>query len=283
MSRTLFPLLLILLLCGTLCTEPAHDGYCIVGSEEFQPILDAWSAAYEKENPAPLHEGRGNDSAKIVLADGICEMAAMTRPLNAKEISAILRQSTEKPPLAIPVAVESLVIVAHREYPANRIDLDTLKRVYTHPESAPGEFSESTPHSLPPFTDRAVWFRQAVLNGEGVSERAIISLGPLSLTDAIAATAKGIGYARMAEMHPGLKTLKLIRRDDDRSVGSESAEAGGLPARDYYIYIRRERKASPQTIAFLRFILSERGQRMLIPMGLTPISIQRREAILRML
>lgn len=262
----------ILCICilASFCSKPRGTTYCSVGTEELNAAMDAWSALYK---PAPQHEGRGSRVGAKALAEGLCEMAASSEILPDEDIDLIKRR--QKLPTAIPVAEEVLAIIASKDFPADTISVSDLAAAYAGGPDAVWPGLKITAHGINTASDRYFFFRRAALDGRPGSDRVLEAPGPLALVDRVAKGAS-LGYARPLEATPAVKILRLT--SDGKALAPEDA---GYPLRRYYyIYVT---SPSNETKAFLKFVLSDDGQKALKPLGLVPLEAHARtDALLRL-
>ena len=289
------------LACGAQAAR-YNDGFCSIGTEELNTAFDHWYDRWQKKQggpddrvpttnatPKPIHEGRGNATAPDALRNRICDLAPMSRPMQAAEIDAITKRLGH-PPLAIPVAVEALAIIVPSGSYVRGVTRDEVRTIFHEtPHTLEDLFpyiAETEHHGreLDAFgvnsaSDRYRWFREVALAGDAISDRVVEVAGPLELVDRVARSRHAFGYARAAELTDGVKALPV----DGVALNEETATAGTYAyTRYYYVYIPAEsdHAINPEAIAFLRFILSEPQQAILRPLGLYPLNANDRAAAL---
>ncbi|MBX7058846.1 MAG: substrate-binding domain-containing protein [Leptospirales bacterium] len=289
-ARWLLPPLIFLLLAGLpQCKEAARPyagGFCSVGSEELNDAMDAWRDDFRRIQGAidgpqnPQHEGRGNGVAPGALLDGVCEMAAMSRPLSDSEIDSFVRREGSAP-VSLPVAIEALAIIVPAKSPLHAVSRQQLQQLYgegphilsqVFPElSANAEWAERdlSLHGLNTASDRYRWFKEA-LQLQNISDRVREESGPLTLADAVARSRHGFGYARPAELGDGLRMLALTTDNGAIMPDTASIQSGRYPLRRYFYIVlppSAARAPSAATQQFLRYVLGA-GQERLAPLGL---------------
>ena len=113
------PVILVISVC-MLCTALTsgcgprearfNNGFCSVGTEELNTALDHWFDRWQKlrggpdesvvttrQTPKPIHEGRGNATAPAALAKAVCDLAAMSRPMQPPELDVLVREFGQRP------------------------------------------------------------------------------------------------------------------------------------------------------------------------------------------
>ncbi|MDH5655666.1 MAG: substrate-binding domain-containing protein [Spirochaetia bacterium] len=259
------------------CSKNKHpEIFCMIGSEEFNALSDTWKSQYTKEL---LHyEGRGNATGPKGLLEGVCEMAAMTRPMSDPEFDKILK-STGKKPLALPVAIEAIAIVSHKNIKKTALSHENVISIFTG--GMLDSFPQITVYGVNSASDRYRFFKETVLKGNKITDRIQEISGPLQLVDNVSQTENSFGYARPEETTSEIKILGIIKDGSIFYPEKKTVRNGKYPyARYYYIYIT-EQKPSEKTIEFLKYVLSSEGQKSLLPHGLYPISEKVRQETLQ--
>lgn len=248
------------------CSQKKNAEFCSVGGEELSPIVDSWSAIYQESGrKVPQHEARGNRTAAPALASRICNLAFVSDALPSEDLDLITRK-LGRTPGAIPIAVEIIAFAVPKSFPVDSLSVEQIKSIFGSGEEdasalglPPGKISAFGINSA---SDRYFWLKGA-LGIRAFSDRVKEMSGPLTLMDRVAVTSYGIGYGRPLEAN-GVKLLDISK--DGRVLGIKSTD---YPFRRYYFAYVTEK--TPDTKAFLEFVLSDRGQKALLPSGLYPL------------
>ncbi len=255
------------IICAAVCcSSQKHLDFCSVGGEELNPVLDSWSAIYaESGRKGPQHEGRGNRTASLALADRRCSLAFVSEALPQEDIDRIVKKLS-KPPKAVPVAMEVMAFAAARNFPADAVSIEQLQALYGKGEQDAAALGLGAGKiealGINSASDRYFWMKSA-LGIKSFSDRVKEMSGPLALVDR-AATSYAIGYARPAEATDAVKLLQI--KKDGRTF---AVNAPDYPFRRYYYVYATD--ISAESRAFLEFALSDRGQKALQPLGLFPL------------
>lgn len=265
-----------------------------VGSDTLGNLMALWGENFNRQYPGVnvQIQAAGSSTAPTALAAGAAQLGAMSRPMQAAE-----RQLFEKkygyPPLAIPVAMDALVVVVNQDNPLNAIDARQLDAVFSitrlcGASRAPqnwGDLQLSAPawrqRTLQRFgrnSASGTWGffkQQALCNGDyrqDVSEYP----GSAAVVQAVAASLNGIGYASMGFHISGVKTLAISRNGQPPVMPSpETVRDGSYPwIRPLYIYVNKTpgKALEPLTLAFLRQAISPQGQALVKKSGYLPLS-----------
>lgn len=102
------------------------------GSDTMVNLMSLWSANFSQDNPNVnvQLQAAGSSSAPTALAAGAAQLGPMSRPMKAAEISAF-EQRYGYPPLAVPVALDALVVLVHQDNPLREISFNQLDSLYS--------------------------------------------------------------------------------------------------------------------------------------------------------
>lgn len=273
-----------------------ENGVCSIGTEQLNTAMVQWADRFQSKNSAVenpgskpiIHEGRGTSVAPQALEQRICDLAPMSRPMHAAELNVFIEKHGGRP-IAIPVAIEALAIVANHKASISAIDMQKFKLLFGKTPATLGAiFSDSIkesyrkqrphPYGLNSATDRYRWVRQDFLSGN-YSDRVLELSRPADIARQVAADPQGFAYLRPAEANAqqGLKILDLASSSSAGQAIQPDLDAiqSGRYAitRLYYIYLppyQARPATQSRTLAFLDFILSDEAQAMLLPLGLYP-------------
>ena len=103
----------------------------ITGSDTMVNLVQAWAENYKKKRPdvAVQVAGGGSGVGIAGLIDGILDIAASSREIEAKEIDNATRHNGVKP-TEFKVALDGLAIYTHRSNPIERISIEELADIY---------------------------------------------------------------------------------------------------------------------------------------------------------
>ncbi len=273
-----------------------------VGSDTLGNLMTLWGESFNRQYPGVnvQIQAAGSSTAPTALAAGAAQLGAMSRPMQAVE-----RQLFEArygyPPLAVPVAMDALVVVVNKDNPLQGLTDRQLDAIFsvTRRCGAPSAVQTwgALPRMPPDWSARPLqrfgrnsasgswgFFKQQVLcNGDFRNDVGEYP-GSSAVIQAVAETLNGIGYASMGTHLSGVKTLPVSREGQQWVIPSaENIRSGRYPyARPLYIYVNKApgKPLEPVTRAFLRQVLSAEGQALVTQAGYLPLSDdQRRQAL----
>lgn len=263
-----------------------------VGSDTLANLMSLWADDFNQHYPGVnlQIQAAGSSTAPAALAAGAAQLGPMSRPMKAAEITAFT-QRYGYPPLAVPVAVDALVVFVHQDNPLNKMTLSQLDAIFSQNRRC-GE-----PHRIQRFGElglKGSWaarslqrysrnsasgtygfFKQRVLC-DGDFDNNINELpGSASVVQAVAGSLNGIGYASIGFRNSGVKSLSLAANGQDYVMPTPAnVKDGRYPLSRYlYIYINKApgKPLEPLTAAFLERVLSPEGQKRVTHDGYLPL------------
>lgn len=265
-----------------------------VGSDTLGNLMALWGENFNRQYPGVnvQVQAAGSSTAPIALAAGAAQLGAMSRPMQAGERQ-LFEAKYGYPPLAVPVAMDALVVVVNQDNPLNSIDSQQLDALFSVTRlcgatAAPqywGDLALTAPdwqrRTLQRFgrnSASGTWgfFKQQALCHGDFRQDVSEYPGSAAVVQAVASSLNGIGYASIGFHISGVKTL-AIGRDGQPGVmpTTENIRNGSYPyLRPLYIYVNKApgKPLEPLTRAFLQQAISPQGQALVERSGYLPLS-----------
>ncbi|WP_337262855.1 MULTISPECIES: PstS family phosphate ABC transporter substrate-binding protein [unclassified Serratia (in: enterobacteria)] len=263
-----------------------------VGSDTLANLMALWGQDFSQHYPnVNLQiQAAGSSTAPTALAAGAAQLGPMSRPMKAAEISAF-EQRYGYPPLAVPVAVDALVVLVHQDNPLRGLNLQQLDQIFSSTRRCgensaiqrwgelglQGSWAQRT---LQRFGRNSAsgtygYFKLRALCGGDFMTRVNELPGSASVVQAVAGSLSGIGYASIGFRASGVRLLPLAESGHRYVAPTESnVRNGSYPlARYLYIYINKvpNQPLEPLTAAFLDRVLSQQGQALVNHDGYLPL------------
>lgn len=269
------------------------------GSDTMNNLMTLWAEAFQRLHPGMdiQVEGKGSSTGPAALLSGTAQLAPMSRPMKAEEVSR-LRKRHGRAPLGIPVALDALAVFVHRAHPLDSLDLDRLGAAFAAgagplPVETWGDLGVTGPlarrfirlYGRNSASGTSGFFRERVLGNRYFKDRVQEQMGSGALIAALARDPLGLGYCGIGYRTSGVKTLALKRDPASPALlpGHAALRSGLYPlSRNLFIYVLKPRGGSldPRTEEFLRFILSRDGQEIAAREGYLPLTPAALEAAL---
>ncbi len=276
-------------------SEPVTGTLTSVGSDTASTLVAHWAAAFHARHPLARVQAQatGSASAPIALIEGAADLGPMSRPMTAAEERAFITRFGHAPTRVV-AAHDAIAVFVHPDNPLARISLAGLDAIYSSTRRCAG----ATPYRLWTDLDRA-WhaapatpilaigrdagsgthelFREIALCGGDYRREVIAWPGNGAVVAGVAANVNAIGYAGAVYANGLVRTLAVARDDTGPAVLPDPAAiaSGAYPlSRTIGIYVNRRPgqplAALPQ--AFIEYILSDEGQRLVRSGGFVPLA-----------
>lgn len=266
----------------------------IAGSDTMKPLTESWSAKLRQLYPglSIKVESKGSETGLAALLEGKAQIAAMSRRMTQQEVVEFKREFGYEP-TEVPVAVDALAVFVHKDNPIDGLSLAELDAVFSkerrrgleYPVNVWGDamvLEEEWAKAPIQIYGRngnsgtALFFREHVLNGADFKKSMMVGVGSASVVIELMRDRFGIGFSGIGYQTSEIRPVPLAAVQGGRYVAPtfETAMDGSYPLRrNLYIYINRPPKvAPPKPLAeFVKFALSQRGQKIVIDEGYYPL------------
>ena len=258
----------------------------ITGSDTMVNLVQAWAENYRKTQPDVSVQVAGGGSGVGIagLIDGILDLAASSREMEAKEIERAVQKNGHKP-TEYSVALDALSVYVHKDTPIDSISLEELAEIYGDKGSidkwsqlgakVPGCSSDTIVRvGRQNSSGTYVYFREAVLGTKREFKLGSIDQsGSKDVVALVGRTPCAVGYSGMAYATPEVKALPVSKKKGESAVAptNETAMNKTYPlARALYLYSPGEPK--PHVKEFLDWVASPEGQQIVSSIGYVPVS-----------
>lgn len=304
--RTLIALTLLLFTS----LSPAREGILAgnltsVGSDTLGNLMALWGETFNRQYPGinVQIQAAGSSTAPTALAAGAAQLGAMSRPMQASE-RRLFEERYGYPPLAVPVAMDALVVVVNEDNPLPGLNVEQLDAIFSVTRRCGARTVPNTWGDLhldsPGWAQRGLqrfgrnsasgtwgfFKQQALCNGDFRNDIGEYP-GSAAVVQAVGNTLNSIGYASAGFHISGVKTVPVARSGTDWIAPTpDNIRSGRYPyARPLYIYVNKVpgKPLEPLTAAFIRLALSSEGQKLVSRAGYLPLSQAQREHALALL
>ena len=252
------------------------------GSDTLVNVAQAWAEAYRDKNPKVVVavSGGGSGTGISALINGTVDIANASRKMKDKEIQHARDNGIE--PKEFVVGYDALAVYVHPDNPVESFTIEQLAGIY-------GEGGETTEWpqlgldvascsggkivrvSRQNNSGTYAYFRSAVLGkGRDYKQGSLDLHGSKDVVDLVERTPCAIGYSGLAYATDHIKTVPIVGKDGVAVTPTvQSAVDGSYPiARPLLMYTAGE--PTGETKAYLDWVLSEEGQRILLEKGYAP-------------
>ncbi|AOR64380.1 PstS family phosphate ABC transporter substrate-binding protein [Pectobacterium wasabiae] len=285
-------LLLLSAFCSAQPRQMLAGNLSSAGSDTLANLMAFWATDFSQHYPnVNLQiQAAGSSSAPTSLASGAAQLGPMSRAMKASEIEAFV-QHYGYPPLAVPVAMDALVVLVNQDNPLSGLNLSQLDAIFSITQRCGNQ------QPIKQWGDlglRGSWEKRTLLRygrnsasgTYGFFKQKALCRGDFlpqvnelpssaSVVQAVAASTDAIGYASVGFRTSGVKMLPLAAQGTDYiSPSTENIRSGLYPYTRYlYIYVNKApgQPLEALTAAFLARVLSETGQSLVNQDGYLPL------------
>lgn len=264
-----------------------------IGSDTLNNLMTLWAEGFQKQYPSIRIqiEGKGSSTAPPALIAGTAQFGPMSRDMKPSEIDEF-EKKFGYPPTDIRVAIDALAVYVHKDNPLTKLTLPQVDAVFSkgrrcgnvndvsswkdlgmtgawaaRPLSLYGRNSASGTYG---------YFKEHALCNGDFKDTVKEQPGSASVVQGVEKDANGIGYSGMGYRTAGVKALELAAKDGEVFAPAEAdaVYAGKYPlARFLHVYVNRPpgRPMDPMVREFMRFVLSQEGQQIVVKDGYLPL------------
>ncbi len=236
-------------------------------------------------------EGKGSSTAPPALMEGTVQLADMSRKMKPRERDAF-EERFGYPPTRFDVALDTLAVFVNRDNPIESLTIPQVDAIFSktrrcgHPTDIStwgqlglgGDFA-TAPISL--YGRNAAsgtygYFKKHACCKGDYKDSVKEQPGSASVVQGVANDRYGIGYSGIGYATSGVRAVPLARAEGQPAVAATPANAadGSYPlARFLHVYVNKApgKPLDRLTSEYLRFMLSARGQKVVIKAGFDPL------------
>ena len=256
------------------------------GSDTMVNLAQAWAETYTGVSSTTSVEvsGGGSGTGVAALINGTVDIANCSRQIKPKELE-LATQNTGKAPQEFIVGYDALAVYVHHDTPLDKITITELAEIYGEAGKITKWSDLGIRHNNCP-SDRIIrisrqsnsgtyfYFREALLGKMRDFELGSLDLhGSKDVVEVIGRTPCAIGYSGMGYATSHVKMLEVATAPGKPyyAPNLENVLAKTYPiARPLYMYSLGE--PAGEVKAYLDWILSEEGQKIVEKLGFVPLA-----------
>lgn len=275
-----------------------------VGSDTLANLMTLWGEEFKRLYPNVniQIQAAGSSTAPPALTEGTSNFGPMSRKMKDKEIEAFETRYGYKP-TAVPVAIDALAVFVHKDNPIKGMSIEQVDAIFssTRKCGAPKDISRWGDlgmkgswlnRDLQMFGRNSVsgtygYFKEEALCKGDFKNAVNEQPGSASVVQSVATSINGIGYSGIGYKTSSVRAIPLSKRGGDFvEATSENAITGSYPlARFLYVYINKapNKPLTPIEREFVRMVMSQQGQEVVVKDGYIPLPAKVAERTLRAL
>ena len=264
-----------------------------VGSDTLANLMTLWAESFKRSYPNVniQIQAAGSSTAPPALTESTSNIGPMSRKMKDKEVAAFEDRYGYKP-LAIPVAIDALAVYVNKDNPLKGMSIAEVDAIFSSTRKCGGKkdvtkWGDLGLSSNWKTRDIQIFGRNSVSGTYGYFKKKGLCKGDYknsvneqpgsaSVVQAVTSSVNGIGYSGIGYKTSGVRAVPLTKKADGKFVEatSENAVSGKYPlSRFLYVYVNKHpnKPLAPLEKEFLKLVLSQEGQNVVIKDGYIPL------------
>ncbi|MDM7999384.1 MAG: phosphate ABC transporter substrate-binding protein PstS family protein [Dehalococcoidia bacterium] len=273
-----------------------------VGSDTLANLMTLWAEEFKRVYPNVniQIQAAGSSTAPPALTEGTSNLGPMSRKMKDKELEAFENKFGYKP-TAIPVAIDALAVFVHKDNPIKGMTIADVDAIFSQTRKCGGTVDITTwgkagldgawaNRALQLFGRNSVsgtygYFKEHALCGGDFRNNVNEQPGSASVVQSVATSINSIGYSGIGYKTSSVRAVPLSKKVSESFVDAtpENAVSGDYPLSRYlYIYINKapNKPLDPITREFVKLVLSQQGQQVVVKDGYVPLPAKTVEKVL---
>ncbi len=267
-----------------------------IGSDTMNNLMTLWCEGFTKNYPNVRCqiEGKGSSTAPPALIEGTAQFGPMSRKMKGKEIDEFEKAFGYKP-MAVSTSIDTLAVYVNKDNPIECMTIEQVDAIFSKTNKCGAGADIATWGDVDPnmpgdWVGRPIstygrnsasgtygYFKKHALCKGDYKDSVKEQPGSASVVQGITKDIYAIGYSGIGYMTSGVKAIKLAKKGGDGDCSDPSLEnvvSGSYPlGRSLYLYVNKKpnEDLDPLRREFLKFILSQEGQEVVIKDGYLPL------------
>ena len=257
-----------------------------VGSDTLNNLMTLWAEEFKKSYPNVNIEieGKGSSTAPPALIEGTAQLGPMSRAMKGSETDAFVNKYGYEP-TAVRTAVDALAVFVHKDNPVKSLTMDQVRQIFSV-EGKEGLTWGDVGVTDAQFRDKPIslygrnsasgtygFFKEVALGGADYKAAVKEQPGSSSVVQGVASDKTAIGYSGIGYKTADVRAVPI----DGVEASPDNAYSGDYPlSRFLFVYINVPPSEQPSPIVreFVRLILSQQGQQVVVKDGYFPVTAQ---------
>ena len=268
-----------------------------VGSDTMNNLMTFWCEGFAKFYPSVRCqiEGKGSSTAPPALIAGTSQFGPMSRMMKSKEIDEFEKQAGYKP-TAVPTSIDALAVYVNKDNPIGCLSIKQVDAIFSKNRKCGGASDISTWRAAGLGGDWSgkpvsVYGRNSASGTYGYFKKKALCKGDYkdivkeqpgssAVVQGITEDLQGIGYSGIGYRTSGVKAIELAKSAEKGCFGPtiENIINRKYPLGRYlYLYVNKKPNEAldPLRLEFLKYILSQQGQEIVIKDGYLPLTVEK--------
>ncbi|MTI15324.1 PstS family phosphate ABC transporter substrate-binding protein [Sansalvadorimonas verongulae] len=264
-----------------------------VGSDTLANLMTLWAEDFKRTYPNVniQIQAAGSSTAPPGLTEGTSNLGPMSRKMKDKELAAFEKKFGYKP-TAVPVAIDALAVFVNKDNPIKGMTMAQVDAVFSSTLKCGGNKAISSWGDAGlsghwAGRDVQLYGRNSVSGTYGYFKKKALCKGDYknnvneqpgsaSVVQSVSASLNGIGYSGIGYKTSSVRTVPLAKKEGQPFVDANPNNAvnGSYPlSRFLYVYVNKQpnKPLAPIEREFLKLVLSQQGQEVVVKDGYIPL------------
>jgi phosphate transport system substrate-binding protein len=274
-----------------------------VGSDTLANLMTLWAEEYKRLYPNVniQIQAAGSSTAPPALTEGTANLGPMSRKMKDVELQAFESKYGYKP-TAVPVAVDALAVFVHKDNPIKGLTMAQVDAIFSATRLCGGSKDINTWGDLGLTGDLAnkpiqLFGRNSVSGTYGYFKEEALCKGDYkanvneqpgsaSVVQSISSSVNGIGYSGIGYKTASVRTVALAKKEGGEFIedNEQNALNGSYPlSRFLFVYVNKapNKPLAPLEAEFVKMVLSQQGQQVVVKDGYIPLPAKVAEKALK--
>lgn len=264
-----------------------------VGSDTLANLMTLWAESFKRSYPNVniQIQAAGSSTAPPALTESTSNIGPMSRKMKDKEVAAFEDRYGYKP-MAIPVAIDALAVYVNKDNPVKGMSIAEVDAIFSSTRKCGGKndvkkWGDLGLSSNWKTRDIQIFGRNSVSGTYGYFKKKGLCKGDYknsvneqpgsaSVVQAVTSSVNGIGYSGIGYKTSGVRAVPLTKKAGGKFIAAtpDNAVSGKYPlSRFLYVYVNKHpnKSLAPLEKEFLKLVLSQEGQNVVIKDGYIPL------------
>ena len=264
-----------------------------VGSDTLANLMTLWAESFKRSYPNVniQIQAAGSSTAPPALTEATSNFGPMSRKMKSKEIAAFEDRYGYKP-TAIPVAIDALAVYVNKDNPIKGMSIPDVDAIFSSTRKCGADKNIDKWGELGltgnwKKRDIQIYGRNSVSGTYGYFKKKALCKGDYknnvneqpgsaSVVQSVSSSMNGIGYSGIGYKTSGVRAVPLTKKAGGKFIQAtpDNAVSGTYPlSRFLYVYVNKHpnKELAPLDKEFIKLILSQQGQEVVIKDGYIPL------------
>jgi len=248
----------------------------IKGSDTCLPLVQQESETYQKKNAGSsiMVTGGGSGVGFAAIIDGTTDIAMASRSMKMDE--KLKMTEAKKPFKEVVIAKDALSVIVNPSNKVSQLTREQLEGIFTGQitnwKEVGGADLEIVVYSRETSSGTYEFIKDHVMSKKNFTPKALLMPATGAIVQSVSQTKGAIGYIGLAYLEKTVKALKVSYDQGKTFIDPslKNAKNGTYPiTRPLYFYYLNS--TENQVSAFVKYVLSSEGQKVVLAVGYIPL------------